>query len=141
MPEIVYEGKIDGEFEGFNDEVLFKMKNGTWWIQAQYKYWYHYAYSPDVVITDMNGEYLLMVSNNCVPVRRVATVIESGIDGEFKGWEGDTIYQLQNGQRWQQSTYKYTYKYSYRPQVIVYDAGGGYKMQVMGTTANVRRIG
>ncbi|MFH1079274.1 MAG: hypothetical protein V1766_03255 [Pseudomonadota bacterium] len=140
MGNVTYEGKIDGEFEGFDDEVLFKMINGTYWIQSQYKYWYHYAYSPDVTITVENGEYILTVAGNSVPVRRISGVIESRIDGEFRGWEGDTTYKLQNGQTWQQTTYKYTYKYAYSPEAIIYEAGGGYKMLVAGTSANVRHI-
>jgi hypothetical protein len=44
------------------------------------------------------------------------SVIESRIDGEFEGWEGDTIFKLENGQIWQQSSYAYTYHYSYRPK-------------------------
>ena len=30
------------------------------------------------------------------------SVIESKIDGEFEGWEGDTIFKMMNGQIWQQ---------------------------------------
>jgi hypothetical protein len=31
------------------------------------------------------------------------SAIDSHIDGEFKGWEGETIYKLDNGEIWQQS--------------------------------------
>ena len=140
MSRVIYEGKIDGEFEGFDDEVIFKMANGTYWIQDQYKYWYHYAYNPEATITEESGRYILSVAGKSIPVRRASNVIESRIDGEFKGWEGETVYKLVNGQEWQQSSYKYQYKYSYTPQVIVYEAGSGYKMLVAGTTANVRKI-
>lgn len=141
MARVIYDGRIDGEFEGFDDEVIFKMANGTYWIQDQYKYWYHYAYNPQATITEENGRFMLSVAGNSVPVRRVDDVIESRIDGEFKGWEGESIYKLVNGQKWQQSSYKYQYKYSYMPHVLVYRGSGGYKMLVAGTTANVRKIG
>ena len=140
MSKVVYDGRIDGEFEGFDDEMLFKMQNNTYWIQTQYKYSYHYAYSPNATIIDDNGVYVLTVAGNSLPVKRITNVIKSRINGEFKGWEGDTTYQLQNGQVWQQSTYKYQYKYSYMPEAIVYRATSGYKMRVAGTTANVRRV-
>ena len=139
MSEVVYDGRIDGEFEGFNDEVLFKMGDGTYWVQAQYQYWYHYAYRPDLIITEENGRYILTVAGHSILVRRVTDVIESRIDGEFKGWDGETSYKLQNGQVWQQSTYKYEYKYAYLPEAVVYRAGSGYRMSVAGTTADVRR--
>ena len=140
MSEIIYKGKIDGEFRGFNDEVLFKMKNGTYWIQAQYQYWYHYAYCPDAAIIEENVRYILTVTGHSIPVRKVTDVIESWIDGEFKGWDGKTLYKLQNGQIWQQSTYKYEYTYAYRPDVIIYQTRSGYKMRVAGTIADVQRV-
>ncbi len=60
-------------------------------------------------------------------------VIESQIDGEFEGWEGETIVKLMNGQIWQQTEYHYNYHYAYAPKVMVYRSGGGYKMKVDGT--------
>lgn len=59
-------------------------------------------------------------------------VIESHIDGNFEGWDGETIFKLDNGQIWQQASYSYTYHYAYHPKVIVYRSGGGYKMKVEG---------
>lgn len=138
--EIVYKGKIDGEFEGFNDQVLFKMKNGTYWIQAQYRYWYHYAYNPDATLTRDGGKFVLTVSNKSIPVRKVTSVIESQIKGKFEGWNGKSIYELQNGQVWQQTMYKYEYKYAYMPEAIVYEAIDGYRMSVAGTSAGVHRL-
>lgn len=60
-------------------------------------------------------------------------VIESQIDGDFEGWEGETIIKLTNGQIWQQSEYHYEYHYAFRPEVLIYRSGGGYKMKVDGT--------
>ena len=69
MSKVVYRGQLDDEFEGFDDEQIFKMSNGTYWIQAHYKYWYHYAYRPNVIITEENGRYYLSVSNEKIEVR------------------------------------------------------------------------
>jgi hypothetical protein len=140
MGRVIYQGKIDTDFEGFNDNVIFKMANGTYWIQAQYNYWYHYAYRPDALITEENGRNMLTVAGNSIPVRRLDSIIESQIDGEFNGWDGSKHYKLVNGQVWQQAEYKYEYKYAYRPEVIVCDVGGTYIMSVEGTTVPVRRI-
>ena len=60
------------------------------------------------------------------------SVIETQIDGEFNGWEGETIVKLMNGQIWQQTEYHYHYHYAYMPKVVVYRSGGGYKMKVEG---------
>jgi len=66
------------------------------------------------------------------PPQTTAAVIETRIDGEFNGWDGETIYRLQNGQIWQQSVYHYHYHYAYSPSVLIYSSGGGYKMKVEG---------
>jgi hypothetical protein len=141
-PTIIFRGQIDGEFEGFDDEVLFKLSNGMYWVQDEYQYWYFYAYCPQVELLNVQGRPHLRVSgqSQMVAVREAGNVIESRINGEFKGWEGDTSYQLANGQVWQQSAHKYKYKYAYSPHAVVYDAGGGHVMRVAGTSAKVRRV-
>ena len=69
-------------------------------------------------------------------------VIESRIDGNFEGWDGETIFKLENGQIWQQSSYAYKYSYKYRPKVLIYKTKSGYKMKVEGVeeTIYVKRI-
>jgi len=61
-----------------------------------------------------------------------SSVIESSIDGEFKGWEGETTYKLINGQVWQQASYHYHYHYAYSPKVLIFPSAGGFKMKVDG---------
>ena len=56
----------------------------------------------------------------------------SQIDGEFTGWEGETIFKLYNGQIWQQTSYSYTYHYAYNPDVTIYPSKGSCKMKVDG---------
>jgi len=64
------------------------------------------------------------VTSNCSPA------IESTISGEFHGWDGETIFKLDNGQIWQQSQYDYTYSYSYRPDVTIYETRTGCRLKV-----------
>lgn len=61
-----------------------------------------------------------------------SSVIETQIDGDFEGWEGETIVKLMNGQIWQQTEYHYHYHYAFMPKVLIYRSGGGYKMKVEG---------
>ena len=67
---------------------------------------------------------------------------ESRIDGEYNGWEGDTVYRLINGQTWQQASYRYFYRYEYMPLVKVIDINGRYTMFVGSESVgqHVRRI-
>src|SRR5260221_11903875 len=69
--------------------------------------------------------------------------IDSRIDGEFKGWEGETVFKLQNGQTWQQATYGYKYNYAFSPKVLIYQTGDVFCMKVEGVDEDlvVRRYG
>lgn len=60
------------------------------------------------------------------------SVIESQVDGEFDGWEGETVVKLMNGQIWLQTEYYYEYHYAYMPEVLVYQSRGDWKMKVEG---------
>lgn len=139
---VLLTAQIEDEFEGFDDGMLFQLTNGTWWIQDEYKYWYHYAYRPQIQLINAHDRIYLQVAgqNQAVAVRQIGGVIESRINGEFNGWEGDSTYELVNGQLWQQSSYKYEYKYAYMPEVVIFDPGGGAVMRVAGTSAQVRRL-
>ncbi|WP_158208130.1 cell wall-binding repeat-containing protein [Dehalobacter restrictus] len=83
-----------------------------------------------------------VVTTPITPVLTTPDVVESRIDGKFTGWTGDTLFKLQNGQIWQQSSYAYTYHYAYAPEVTIYKSGSVYKMKVDGVdqTINVVRL-
>ncbi len=66
------------------------------------------------------------------PSYSTSSVIESQIEDDFEGWEGETIVKLMNGQIWQQVEYHYHYHYAFMPKVIIYRSGGMYKMKVDG---------
>jgi hypothetical protein len=76
-------------------------------------------------------------SSECAPA------IETRIDGDFKGWEGETIYKLMNDQIWQQASYHYHYHYAYSPAVTIYLTTRGCAMRVSGDddeAIDVRRL-
>lgn len=101
---IVSEGHIVGDFEGWDGETLFEMSDGTFWIQAEYSYIYYYAYNPKAIVFKRGPNYYLKVERvrKILKVLPVDNVIKSRIDGDFKGFEGNTIYKLTNGTVWQQ---------------------------------------
>ena len=68
--------------------------------------------------------------------------IESKIDGDFEGWQGDTIFKLRNGQIWQQISYAYRYKYAYSPDVLIFSSRGTCVLLVedMDDTISVTRL-
>lgn len=77
-----------------------------------------------------------------VPRSSCSPAVESAISGEVKGWDGETIFKLDNGQIWQQSEYDYTYFYEYHPDVTIYETTGGCRMKVEdeSDTVLVKRI-
>jgi hypothetical protein len=131
-------------FMGNNDEI-FKLSSGEIW-QIKYEYEYLYEYSPSVVICPSLG--MLIIQGKRLQIAKLSSgaqsspssrqgLIESQIDGEFRGWEGETIYKLMNGQIWQQASYSYSYSYSYMPSVMIYQKGSSYFMQVKGERKSI----
>jgi hypothetical protein len=68
--------------------------------------------------------------NRVVPA--VGNKIESQIDGDFEGWEGETVVKLTNGQVWQQTEFHYHYHYAFMPKVTILKTATGHKMIVDG---------
>jgi len=46
----VVETRIDGDFNGWDDEVIYKMDDGSIWQQSNYHYHYHYSSHPSATI-------------------------------------------------------------------------------------------
>lgn len=129
-------------FMGMNDEI-FKLNDGSVW-QVKYEYEYLYEYYPNVIICPSKNE--LIIGDKTLSVQQISSAkrsntssssIESRIDGEFEGFEGETIFKLVNGQVWQQSEYWYHYHYSYMPKVIIYKSSYGYKIKVDGIEKSI----
>lgn len=58
----VIESSIDGDFEGWVGDTIFKLTNGQIWEQVSYGYEYHYAFMPEVtIIRTRNNRYKMMV--------------------------------------------------------------------------------
>jgi len=139
---IVSDGYIDGEFEGWEGETIFEMSDGSVWLQAEYSYIYQYAYNPEAIVFTKDGDYFLKVEDvdEILQVIPIEKIIRSKIDGEFEGFEGDTVYKLYNGSVWQQIDGKYKYKYAYSPKVLIYKLENRWKMIVKGITVSVIQL-
>ena len=60
--------------------------------------------------------------------------IRSRIDGDSDGFEGDSVFKLENGQVWRQEEYYYCYRYQYRPHVVIENN----KMTIEGIARSIR---
>lgn len=67
---------------------------------------------------------------------------ESYINDEFEGWDGDTVYELDDGSKWELASYTYSYSYSYRPRATVWRDGSRYYLEVasMSDKKEVRQV-
>lgn len=131
-------------FMGNNDE-LFKLDNGMIG-EVKYEYEYMYEYYPAVIVCPSKNKMIVKNKNLTIKIINMPTtknkgessnIIESSMDGDFNGWEGETIFKLSNGQIWQQSSYAYTYHYAYSPKVLIIKSGNLYKMQVEGVSSSI----
>ncbi|PMQ06249.1 hypothetical protein PseAD21_28690 [Pseudomonas sp. AD21] len=71
---IVCEGRLSGEFKGFEDQdTEFEFYGGQKWRQATYyyHYHYHYAYMPQAKVVRNGGKLMLQVSGMNVGVEVV----------------------------------------------------------------------
>ena len=96
--------------------------------------------NPNVKIYQNGSDYKLVIDDFDEPVicKRLKNVIETQILGEFKGWEGETIFKMLNGQVWQQAIYAYMYHYAYIPNVLIYQFKGDWIMKVEGVDETIR---
>lgn len=58
--------------------------------------------------------------------------VDSYISGDFEGWDGDAVYALDDGSRWELVNYSYLYAYQFRPRTIVWRDGDRFFMEVQG---------
>ncbi|MEO6328851.1 MAG: hypothetical protein ABIO55_07960 [Ginsengibacter sp.] len=86
--------------------------------------------SSEVKQFDNSGGVRHGLSSNSATPSYTGKVLKTQIDGDFEGWEGETIFKMTNGTIWQQSSYAYTYHYSFMPEVIIYKKDGTYYMKV-----------
>ena len=79
--------------------------------------------------------YLLIIQGIDIPIaaNKVQDVIESNINGDFKGWDGASSFSLVNGDVWVQDEYGSLFANLYRPKVFIYRISDGtYKMKIEG---------
>ncbi len=125
------ESQVESEWNGWDGDTIVKLVNGTVWRQEEYHYEYHYAYRPQARV--VNNIMFVEGMSKGVRVDQIS-VVETRVDGEWQGWDGETVVKLENGQIWQQEEYHYEYRYAYRPEVMI----DGNNMLVEGMNKPIR---
>ena len=153
IPDVI-ETRIDGYFEGWEGDTIWKMMNGQVWQQSGPGIKVSMKLNPQVLIVRSGSKFRMQVEGieKTVGVTLLSgdlgtsrggtlptdSVIETQIDGTFNGWDGETVWKMTNGQIWQQSEYAYHYGYAYRPNVTIVKTSTGYVMMIDGESERVR---
>jgi hypothetical protein len=66
--------------------------------------------------------------------------VVSRIDGDFDGWEGDTVFRLENGQIWQQVSASARYHFARHPRVTISAAPHRLRVEGLPYEIAVRRL-
>jgi len=137
---VVYDGYIDGSFYGFDDQAVFKTKDGSYWRQVNYRYWEYVTHNPKVLIEDVGGKLIMTVAGESTEVERLEGVEEVTINGEFDGWNGKRSYTLSDGRKWEEIGYRYKYRRADDPDAFIVRHGEATLMYVDGIHARVEPV-
>ena len=118
--------------ETIEEGFIFHTKSGNYYRITERTRQRVRVRKPDVTVLKKRDEYKLIIEDFDEPVicELLKVYIDSQIDGEFEGWEGETIFKLMNGEIWQQISYDYYYEYTYSPTVIIFESSQGYELKV-----------
>lgn len=68
----------------------------------------------------------------------VYNAVVSQVSSDFDGFDDGNLFELTNGQIWQQTEFYYWYHYSYRPDIVIYEKYGLYYASVEGISNHVQ---
>jgi hypothetical protein len=64
-------------------------------------------------------------------------VLAGTIEGEFEGFEEGSVFRLDTGRMFQQTSQQYLYHYAFRPGVRISSEGGSFLLEVQGIKGKV----
>jgi len=112
---------LEDQVKSLKEQLKYK-ENQILELESELSKVHHFDEEGSII----NGD----ISNDDNSFSFTGDYIRTQIEGEFEGWDGDTIFKMMNGSVWQQSEYSYTYHYAYMPDVILFKKNGLYYMKV-----------
>jgi hypothetical protein len=130
----VIQSTIVSDFSGFAQGNIYELLNGQYWQQVDFLYRFDYAFYPTANLVRVNGEWQMTVDgiDESVAVECLRVLFESYVAGSTTGFDGSSVFELENGQVWEQTEFYYYYHYAYRPKVVIFDDGQCTRMKVDG---------
>lgn len=123
-----------------SNKQLFKLTDGSFWMQEDSILTPSYKYMIEVKIIENEEKYYLQINDKKIFVCPLYNVIESQISGFFKGWSGNSSYHLKNGQTWKEVSAIYHRQCELSSNVLIYKYRKHTYMCVAGTVAMVENI-
>ena len=87
--------QIEDEWNGWDGDTIVELTNGRFFRQTDYHYEYMYAYRPLATLED--GKLHVDGMSGGIRVHEISPVV-SNVRGEWTGWDGETVVELDNGQ-------------------------------------------
>lgn len=125
---------IKGEFNGWNNETIVKLNDGTYWLQAESSRERCRERNPNIFLYKKGYSYYMIVkgcNKKGIQVKPISDVIEAHIVNDFGGFSSGNIYELDNGQFWKQTNMTMEIYVRVRPEVLIYKVGSRYKMKLI----------
>jgi len=130
LEETVIKGTIGGTItQGY----VFKVKSNDFYtVIDNTNQKINTTTNPAVNIFQSGTLYKFEIKNLDAPIicTKLKGVIEAQIEGEFTGWDGETIFNLSNKQTWQQSSPGVLKHQANSPKVLIYEFKGAWMMRV-----------
>jgi len=130
LEETVIKGTVSGTI---SQGYVFKVKSNDFYVvNDATNQKISTTTNPAVNIFQSGSLYQFEIQNLDAPIicTKLKGVIESKIEGEFKGWDGETIFNLSNKQTWQQSSPAVLKHQAKGPKVLIYEFKGAWMMRV-----------
>lgn len=127
----------------FSPGFLLKTRSKSFYEIIGKKKYANKVANPEVkVYKEKKRKYQLLIQGIEEPIQAVKAqdVVESSIDGDFRGWDGSSSFKLLNGDVWIQDEIKTMFHQAiFRPAVYIFQSDDGtYKMKVAGVDEMVQ---
>ena len=141
---VVIDSFIVSDFDGFNYGNVYEFANGQFWEQTEPWIWIWIAVQPRAVIFTYGSLYKMKVEqiDHAILVRQIEPVVQSRVVSDFSGLDQGNLYELSNGQIWEQTEAKIRVRIRVSPRAVIWKSEETYKMKIgdIAETVTVRRV-
>ena len=138
---MIFRGRLLGDLKGFEDNTVFTLEDGSWWLQVDGFSRQAEASAPEAELWQDGSGYFLRILDSQIRVRPLANAFRDRIEGDFNGWEDCRQYKLACGRTFRQACFGFEYAYAESPEAVVADLDGVTMMFVCGTAMEVKECG